>query len=359
MKRGIRRIAAIIVGLAMMVGCGGGGSSSGGSNSGDFSSGGGSLERTAIDGYLNDFLIPTLSSLDSSAGALLSACRDLVSAPSEAALQTARQAWVAARVPWERSETALFGPVDFYGFDPALDTWPVNQADLEGVIGSGSQLNSSTVSTLDNALKGFHTIEYLLYGTDGSKQASSLTTREGEYLVATAQALKGVTSDLLAAWVDGFAGQAAYALEVTRAGQGSAVFPTEASALEQLVRGMVTICDEVANGKIADPFDQRNPNIVESQFSGNSLTDFTYNIQGARMAYAASVSVLVRAEDPGLDTEVLAAFDQAIAAVQSIPEPFLTAIQNRSNDSVIVAAQRSVRAVQTLLEGEVLNMVLS
>ena len=46
-------------------------------------------------------------------------------------------AWVAARVPWEQSEGFLFGPVDTFGYDPAMDSWPVNRTDLDAVLASG------------------------------------------------------------------------------------------------------------------------------------------------------------------------------------------------------------------------------
>jgi len=65
---------------------------------------------------------------------------------------------------------------------------------------------------------------------------------------------------------------------------------------------------EVANGKIADPFDQRDPNIVESQFSGNSLADFANNIMGSKNAYTIAVANLVNAVNPVLDAQVQGAF---------------------------------------------------
>ena len=342
-------------------GGGGGGSDDGGSGNGgqSFTTGGGTLKRNAIDSYVNDFTIPTLTSLDDSAGALLARVETFVGAPSAENLAAARSAWVASRVPWERSEAALFGPVDFYGFDPSLDTWPVNRTDLEAVLSSSTALNDQSVANLDNALKGFHTIEYLLFGNRGEKTADQLTAREGEYLVATSRALKSITASLLASWISGYQGQPPYAQEVVSAGQGSTAFPSESSVIEQFARGVIGICDEVANGKIADPFDQRDPNIVESQFSGNSLSDFANNIGGARDAYITALSPLVVAENPALDARVRGEFERAIAAVRAIPEPFLEAIQSPSNDATIRNAQEAIRAVEQSITGEVLPLLLS
>lgn len=345
--------------ISATLGCGGGSSSDSSSNDDSFSSGGGSLIRTAIDAYVNDFIIQTYSSLAASASALHAAVTTLVQTTNDANLETAKAAWVAARIPWEKSETALFGPVDFYGFDPALDSWPVNKTDLDAVLSSGNALTQDTVKNFENTLKGFHTIEYLLWGEDSLKSAAELTEREKQYLLASTEELASIANSLLAAWTSGYAGQQPYAKEVTLAGQGSTSFPSEQTAVEQMVRGMLVICDEVANGKIADPFDTRDPNIVESQFSFNSIADFSNNIRGAQEAYITAVSRLIAADNPALDAKVRTQLETAIAAVLQIPEPFRNAILDSSNDSIIVNAQQKIRELANTLEGEVLPEVLS
>jgi uncharacterized iron-regulated protein len=90
--------------------------------------------------------------------------------PTEANLANVRQAWREARVPWEKSEGFLFGPVDQQGIDPSIDSWPVNETDLDAVLESGQTLTKSYIDGLDGTLKGFHTIEYLLFGTSSNKQ---------------------------------------------------------------------------------------------------------------------------------------------------------------------------------------------
>ncbi len=358
-----RMLSALLLGLMIATAaCGGGGSGSNDAaidDGSDFSTGGGTTARTVIDRYVNNFIIDVYQSLDSRAAALQQAARNLVNETSEENLQAARAAWVATRVPWENSETALFGPVDFYGFDPAMDSWPVNRTDLDAVLASGTPLTASTVANFDTTLKGFHTIEYILWGIDSLKTAAQLTPREGDYLIATTDELKSITSALLAAWVTGINGQRPYALEMTDAGQGSTTFPSERTAVEQMVQGMILICDEVANGKIADPFDARNPDIVESQFSFNSTADFANNIRGAQQAYDIAVGLLVSQENPGLDAKVRSQFIAAIAATEQIPEPFRNSILNTSNDRTIVAAQQAIRTVANTLQAEVLPEVLS
>jgi predicted lipoprotein len=341
---------------------GGGGSSDNGSSGdtgGDFSSGDTSTFGRVIDAYVNDFVIPDYAEMDQAAAVLQGAADALAASQTDANLQAARAAWVAIRVPYEKGEAALFGPIDFYGFDPALDSWPVNKTDFDAVLASGTPLNADTIRNFDNTLKGFHAIEYLLWGVDSQKSADQLTARELEYLQALTDDVRNTTSSLLNSWTVGIAGQRPYALEVTQAGQGSAVFPTQQAALEQMVQSMLGICDEVANGKIADPFDARNPDIVESQFSFNSIADFSNDIRGVQDGYTKAVSIYISSVDSGLDAKVKEQIQNAINAIQAIPEPFRNSILSSSNDSVIVNAQQAIRTLSNTLQGEVLPLVVS
>ena len=353
--------AAFTAAAVLISGCSGGG---GGSDStpdvdNGGGTGGGTTARSVIDAFTNDYLIPDYSQLDQAAANMQATVRALRESPSETTLSAAKSSWVATREPWEKSETALFGPVDFFGFDPSMDTWPVNQTDLQGVLQSGQPLTTSSVANLDPSLKGFHTIEFLLFGSSRDKTAADFTAREFDYLVATVDELRSITSALLASWTTGINGQPPYAAEFQNAGQGSTAFPTEQSAVEQIVRAMMGICDEVANGKIADPFDQRNPNIVESQFSFNSTADFANNIRGVKLVLDTSLTTFIASRNPGLATKINDAVDNAIAAILRIPEPFRDAIQDPANDSTTIAAQEATRNVLTILQNEVLPVVIS
>lgn len=348
-------MAVVLSGCSGGGGSGGDDASSGGDTAGG--SGGGTTERSVIDAYVNDYIVPDYAQLEAAAANLAASAAALQAAPSEANLTAAKAAWVAAREPWEQSETALFGPVEFYGFDPAMDTWPVNQTDLQAVLNSGQSLTAQAVGNLDPSLKGFHTIEYLLFGNDGNKTAGEFTDREFDYLVATTEELHGITAALLNAWTTGINGQPPYTEELLNAGRGSASFPTEQSAVEQIVQGQIGICDEVANGKIADPFTQRNPNIVESQFSFNSIEDFSDNIRGVKKVLDTSLFNYIAGKDQSLADKLSQAVDDAIAAILRIPEPFRDAIQDPANDATIIAAQEATRNVLNILQSEVLQII--
>ena len=162
------------------------------------------------------------------------------------------------------------------------DSWPVNRIDLDAVLSSDNVLTEDFVANLDDTLKGFHTIEYLLYGVDSTKAASELTSREKEYLVAVSLNLATATRTLADGW---WPGEESCLAEFVNAGTTSTIYTSTTSALQKLLEGMGIIADEVGNGKIADPFDERNTELVESQFSYNSIMDVSDNIRGIENIY--------------------------------------------------------------------------
>jgi putative iron-regulated protein len=326
-------------------------------------------DRDAITDYADKVVVPTYELLRTRAALLETSVSTLASSRTEANLTAARNAWIATREPWEQSEAHLFGPVSANGYDPAMDSWPVNRTDLDAVLASGNALTQPYVSALPEEQKGFHTLEYLLWGQDSTKPAAALTQREVEYMRALAAELKQVTSDLASSWVVGVNGAQPYRAVFAGAGQaGNTAYPSLSSAAQEILVGMSGICDEVANGKIADPYDSRDPEKVESQFSFNSLLDFADNIRGVLNAYtgdapaAASsgrgLNEYVAAIDPALDVRFRAEVQAALDAIAAIPAPFRTAITTPSAYPAIEAAQNAIRTVQSTIDGDLTKVVL-
>src|SRR6478609_4247957 len=88
--------------------------------------------------------------------------------PSDVNLKIMQSSWKNARTIWEQTEAHLFGPVSTENIDPRIDTWPVNFTDLEAQLASDNAFTESYIDGLDDALKGFHPIEYLLFGNNGA-----------------------------------------------------------------------------------------------------------------------------------------------------------------------------------------------
>jgi putative iron-regulated protein len=334
---------------------------------GTSSTGKGFDDAQILADYADKLIIPTYQMLDARAIALRTTVTALQASPSQANVVAARTAWEKTREPWEQSEAHLFGPVEGNGYDPAMDSWPVERNDLDAVLTSNNPLTAQFIASLPQTQKGFHTIEYLLWGADASKLASAFNARQLDYLAALTTDLTNVTAALKTSWTAGIGGATAYREVFVTAGQGSTAYPSQVAAAQEILGGMSAIANEVANGKIADPYDAHDPEKVESQFSFNSLADFADNIRGIKAAYTGDAIVAnstgrgldeyVVSKDAALDERFKREIDDAIAAILAIPGPFRTAIVTPSSYPSIEAAQTKIRVLIKTIDGELLPLL--
>ena len=100
---------------------------------------------------------------------------------------------------------------------------------------------------------------------------------------------------------------------------------------QEIIQGCIDIADEVGNTKIGRPHigsSDADKNYIESPYSLNSIEDFIDNIYSIRNSYlgtgnaSVSISAYVKSVSPETDTEVRNAINNAIAAIEVIPEPF-------------------------------------
>jgi putative iron-regulated protein len=272
-----------------------------------------------------------------------------------------RQTWRDARTIWEQSEAHLFGPVSTENIDPRIDTWPVNFTDLDAQLASDNAFNESYIDGLDDALKGFHPIEYILFGNNGTKKAADLTDRQMEYLQGLVLNLVKLTAQLEGNW-DPSSSSTNYINAVSKAGEGSAEYATQLAAFEELVNAMAGICDEVANGKLAEPYEQKNPALEESPFASNSIIDFTNNIKGVQNVYLGNyksdgkgLEDLVKLHNLSLDADIKAKLNAAITALGNITDPFGTAITTQPVQ--IQNAMNAINDLKNVLEVDLADFI--
>ena len=306
-------------------------------------------------------IIPTYDDLYQKSTTLMSTLNTLQLTPTSANLSAAQQAWRDARIPWEQSEGFLYGPVETLGFDPAIDSWPVNQFDLDAVLNSSDALTKAYLDAQEGTIKGFHTLEYLLFGAISNKQIGDFTPRQFEYLLATAQSLQGVCQNLRDNWTGGVTD---FANTFKTAGNnGNAAYPSQKSALQEILNGCIVIADEVANGKIYAPFSQEDLMLEESRFSANSKADFADNIRSIKNIYTGlytnasgkGLSSVIKTKNLTLDTKVRQQIEDAINAIIAIEGTFTSAIFNAKPS--VANAQNKVRDLQETLQNEVYPVV--
>ena len=325
-------------------------------------------DRQVVADFADQVVVPTQQLFAQRAAELSVAVNNFVKNPSDQTLNDARSAWVAARSPWEQSECFTFGPADSLGYDAALDAWPVNETDLKAVLNSQDKFTSEYIEQLKETEKGFHVIEYLLYGENSDKMAADFNQRELAYLQALTTNFSQVANDLVASWTKGVEGQPAYRQVIATAGEsGNNTYPSLQAGAAEMVQGMIDSLDEVANEKIGEPLEKKDQTLMESRFSNNTLNDLKSNVQGARNVYLGSfpdgntsgtgLSNYIAQVNPNLDTRVKSEIQASLAALEKIPAPIETAIADPQAADEIKSAQQAINTLQTTIKQEVLPLV--
>ena len=301
-----------------------------------------------------------------------------VEAPSEAGLEAAKEAWLAAREPYGQTEAYRFanGPSDDAdGPEGLLNAWPLDEAYIDYVEGdpdAGIINRPEDFPTIDqqlildlneqggeeNVSAGYHAIEFLLWGQDlsadgnGNRPFTDYTTaanadRRKAYLAAASDLLLVHLQELVDEW-DG-SGDGNFR-------QGFVALDSD-QALRDVLTGIGTLSkSELAVERIFVAVNNQDQEDEHSCFSDNTHRDTATNAQGIanvwRGAYTrtdgstvegTSLSELVRAEDEALADRIDANVEEALAAVAAIPVPFDQAIINEQQ-----TALAAVDALQTL-----------
>ena len=332
-----------------------------------------------INNLADDVILAGYKNLNSNAEKLVQATMTLIETPTQANLEAAQEAWKVARSPWEQGEAHIFGPIDALSIDPHLDTWPLNTTDLATVVADTGNISATVIKGFNDDVQGFHTMEYLLFGDgveDNVKDVADLNANEREYLKATAEVFQEYTNTLETAWTTNYQPDDSASKPYVELFKGADndIYGSQTAVIEELINGMIGIVDEVGNGKIADPFgasiDAADTSLVESQYSWNSLRDFSDNIVGVLNVYNGEfegeadkqgIYDFIAAGDQALADRVKAEIEASIAAIQAISGdndmPFRQAIQDEQGRVRIQAAVDALSTLQASLETDVTNLL--
>ena len=325
-----------------------------------------------LNDYVDNTIVPTYAAMKDNSKLLLTSTEKFLASGSQSDLDEACANWKGTRKPWESSEAFLFGPASFKNLDPLLDSWPLDQTQLDNVLAGSQELTADYVrNSLGSGLRGFHTIEYLIFRNGSARTASDVSLREKQYLTAVTEVLRDDCTTLWALWagVDSGTEEAEilenidvtvgtpYAGEFKNAGKAGSRYLSQTSAVEEIIQGMIDIAAEVGSQKIAGPVKSQNVLDVESWFSWNSLTDFSNNVRSIENAYingydgstpGSSLSAFVKAIDPTIDAEVKTKITAAITAINEIPAPFRNSLSNTEKTSAAISAMSELEDVLTL-----------
>ncbi|MDR1846798.1 MAG: peptidase M75 [Bacteroidales bacterium] len=331
--------------------------------------------KAIVNQYVNNTVIATYRLLADNAMDLQQACSELYLNPTQTNADYACSKWIAARKYWEESEAFLYGPASTYSIDPHIDSWPLDQQQLNNLLANQYAMSQMSADYLaancGYGLLGFHALEYVLFRDGQPRPISQIPTTELNYAKAVAEDLCRQCIRLEASW----AGMSKISVEkqqiledcelepdmnygeiLINAGQsGYTLFRTLNAAISQILMGCSDIADEVGNTKIADPVASGNVLDVESWYSWNSIADFADNIRGISYVYnggrpensnSYSVSSYISFIDPSLDGKIRQAITDAIYEIENMPAPF----RNHLTETETNAAKQACQKLQALLD---------
>ncbi|WP_171206195.1 imelysin family protein [Ruegeria sp. HKCCA0235A] len=314
-----------------------------------------------------------------SARKLQDAVNALIADPSDATLNAARAAWVAARVPYQQTEVYRFGNAIVDDWEGKVNAWPLDEglidyvdaayggatdenefAVLNVIANPSFQLSGETIDASEitpellsdtlheadgieaNVATGYHAIEFLLWGQDmnghgagaGNRPATDYAQgenctgghcdRRAQYLSAATELLVSDLAWMADQWKDGGAARAA-------------LMENEAAGISAILTGMGSLSyGEQAGERMRLGLMLNDPEEEHDCFSDNTHNSHYYDGLGIQNVYlgsytridgtpvsGASLADLVIATDPALDTEMkakLAATMQALGKIKTTTE---------------------------------------
>ena len=264
-------------------------------------------DQEVSNALVNNVVLPSYNKLVVGTEKLKQALDNLVDDPTSANLDAAREEWKSSRKTWEVTETWAYGPAETDDFDPNLDDWPVSTKELAEAL-SEKDFNAGKYEDLDTTGRGFHGIEYVLFG-DGEQpvEVADLTTQQLAYLKVAGADLVKNAKGLLAAWSgpDGF---------------GKAdVEADPAKTVNDILEGMIDCLDEVANAKLGGALEVGKGEL-ESTFSGNTGADVLSNLKGVRVIWEKSrLEALADGKDAELAGKLNTELNSAISKAKLLP----------------------------------------
>jgi len=161
-------------------------------------------DKTKCANVVNDVIVAGYNKLGEEAQKLSKALTKLKNDPTAENVTAARDQWRATREFWEAGEGHIFGPVDTLGVDPKVDSWPVDKTQLDGAL-DGWDPELSNIDGFPTTMKGFHAIEYLLFGDGTTLEApnntlNNLDEKKRAYLEALGISFAKDIKSLTDAW---------------------------------------------------------------------------------------------------------------------------------------------------------------
>lgn len=324
---------------------------------------GGPSNKDVLIGLTDGVVIPTYQQGAQGAEGLHQAAQALCTAPSEANLEAARDAWRPARASWLRSRAMGFGPVMDRRSASLLDWSPTDTEGInESLAEAGFTVDADRVRNAMSAdRRGFGAIEHLLFAED-PLQGISGSPAHCLYLLALTQVVQEETAAIETTWSDGGELAAPYGDYFTDRAQLSLI-PED--AVSEVVRVQVFTIRDIVHMRLATALGLRGdgPDLtaIPGNAADNGLEDLRNELLGLQLVYQGAdqdspgLSELVTPLSEETDRRMRDQLSAAIAAVDGVEGPMKLALQDRPQQ--VNALYEQLSTLQTTLATEVVSLL--
>lgn len=283
----------------------------------------------AVVSHYADLAHAIFSDAHTTAQQLQEAIDALLANPNDETLQAAKDAWLAARVPYMQTEVFRFGNPVVDEWEGQVNAWPLDEGMIDYVEGDYqhalgnpgataniianqqlqigedsidvSEITGELLASLNelagseaNVATGYHAIEFLLWGQDLNGTEAGAGTRpasdylEGEactgdncdrrraYLKAATELLVSDLEEMVGEWAPNTAGNYRASLESESAESG----------LRKMFFGMGSLSlGELAGERMKVALEANSPEDEHDCFSDNTHNSHYYNARGIRNVY--------------------------------------------------------------------------
>ncbi len=339
----------------------------------------------AIANYA-DIVLATYEDTLTTGKALDVALKTLVATPSQANLDAAKKAWLAAREPYLQTEVFRFyeGPIDNAknGPEGLLNAWPMDENYIDYTVdkpGAGLindkafAISAANIEAANeaggekNVATGYHAIEFLLWGqdtsdtgpgarpytdyvTDGTGTAAN-QDRRGQFLSVCGDLLVTHLTMLRDAWADG-------------GNYGSAFVKGGDASIEKILTGMIVLAGfETGGERLQAALDAGDREEEHSCFSDNTHRDMIQDVQGIQNVYAGTyagtrkvigkgIKHVIEGINPTLAARLGTEIENALNKANALKIPFEAEIvsDNPEGNARVAALIASLRTVEGSLE---------
>ncbi|SEQ07544.1 putative iron-regulated protein [Devosia sp. YR412] len=313
----------------------------------------------ALAGY--EDALATATALDAAVDAL-------IATPSEATLQAAKDAWLAARVPYQQTEAFRFGNPIVDEWEGRVNAWPLDEGLIDYVdAGYGTESDSNALYVANvianpkimidgveldateitpallqdnlqeaagvesNVATGYHAIEFLLWGQDlngteagaGARPFTDYSNaehadRRAAYLKAASSLLVSDLEEMVGNWTADGAARAALpelGISAILTGMGSLSFGEVAG--ERMKLGLLLHDPEEEHDCFSD--NTHNSHLNDAVGIQNVYLGKYTRVDGS-VIEGPSLSDVIASKDAALDTEIKALLDDTVAKMHVMAE---------------------------------------